>query len=170
MNKYKDYENKDTVEYLKEINSLFIDIIENYRNVPVFEESLKDIYKFTEEINIENIFKNWRDFKDLFKEYDNLIENVVVSKILSNCINEDLEEMIISLEIIILEYLFIRHALFLKYSINMKKEINIQDIKDYIVIFSRVIENNSDSVIEFVLDIFNSEILDLDYIGNLILS
>lgn len=169
LNEYKYYKNEDN-KYLKEINSLFIDIIENYRSVSIFEERLSDVYKFAKNINKENIINSWDEFKDLFKEYDNLIENVVVSKILSNCINEDLEEMIISLEIIILEYLFIRHALFLKYSINMKKEINIQDIKDYIVIFSRVIENNSDSVIEFVLDIFNSEILDLDYIGNLILS
>lgn len=168
LNEYKYYKNEDN-KYLKEINSLFIDIIENYRSVSIFEERLSDVYKFAKNINKENIINSWDEFKDLFKEYDNLIENVVVSKILSNCINEDLEEMIISLEIIILEYLFIRHALFLKYSINMKKEINIQDIKDYIVIFSRVIENNSDSVIEFVLDIFNSEILDLDYIGNLIL-
>lgn len=169
MNKYKDYENKDTVEYLKEINSLFIDIIENYRNVPVFEESLKDIYKFTEEINIENIFKNWRDFKDLFKEYDNLIENCIVSKVLSSCVSDDLEEMTISFEIIILEYLLMRHALFLRYCINIEKEINIQDIKDYIVIFSRIIGNNSDAVIEFLLDIFESEILEFDYISSLIL-
>lgn len=169
LNKYKDYENKDTVEYLKEINSLFIDIIENYRNVPVFEESLKDIYKFTEEINIKNIFKEWKRFKDLFKEYDNLIENCIVSKVLSSCVSDDLEEMTISFEIIILEYLLMRHALFLRYCINIEKEINIQDIKDYIVIFSRIIGNNSDAVIEFLLDIFESEILEFDYISSLIL-
>ena len=169
LSKYKDYENKDTAEYLKEINSLFIDIIENYRNVPIFKESLKDIYKFTEEINIEKLFKNWKDFKGLFKEYNNLIENCIVSKVLSNCTSDDLEEMIISFEMIILEYLLIRYAIFLKYCINIKEEINIQDIKDYIVIFSRVIGNNSEAVIEFLLDIFESEILEVDYISSLTL-
>ena len=62
-----------------------------------------------------------------------------------------------------------RHALFLRYCINIEKEINIQDIKDYIVIFSRIIGNNSDAVIEFLLDIFESEILEFDYISSLIL-
>ncbi len=169
LSKYKDYENKDTIEGLKEINSLFIDIIENYRNVPIFKESLKDIYKFIKEIHIEKLFNDWKDFKDLFKEYENLIENCIVSKVLSNCTSDDLEEMIISFEMIILEYLLIRYAVFLKYCINIKKEINIQDIKDYIVIFSRIIGNNSEAVIEFLLDMFESEILEFNYIGSLTL-
>lgn len=169
LNNYKDYENKDTRQYLKEINSLFIDIIENYRNVPIFEEALKDIYKFTKETNIEKIVKDWKGFKDLFKEYDNLIENCIVSKVLSNCVSDDLEEMIISFEMIILEYLLIRHAVFLRYCSNVKKENNIQDVKDYIVIFSRIIGNNSEAVIEFLLDTFESEILEFDYISSLIL-
>jgi lysine-N-methylase len=169
LNKYKDYENKDTIENLKEINSLFIDIIENYRNVPIFEEALKDIYKFTEKINIENIFKDWKDFKDLFKEYDNVIENCIISKVLSGFVSDDLEEMIIYLEIVILEYLLIRHAVFLRYCISINKEISIEDIKDYIVIFSRIIGNNSEAVIEFLLDMFESEILEFDYICSLTL-
>lgn len=169
LNKYKDYENKDNIKHLKEINSLFIDIIENYRNVSIFEEALKDIYIFTKETNIEKIFKDWKDFKDLFKEYDNLIENCIVLKVLSSCVSDDLEEMIISFEMIILEYLLIRHSLFLRYCINIKENISSQDVKDYIVIFSRIIGNNSEAVIEFLLDIFKSEILEFDYICSLTL-
>ena len=97
------------------------------------------------------------------------MENCIVSKVLSSCISDDLEEIIISFEIIILEYLFIRHTVFLRYCINEKEDINIQDIKDYIVIFSRIIENNCDAVIEFLLDIFESEILDFEYISSLTL-
>ncbi|MCI6691399.1 MAG: flagellin lysine-N-methylase [Clostridium sp.] len=169
LNEFREYNNKDKLKSLKEINSLFIDIIENYRNVPLFKEALKDIYKFAEKINIEKIFNNWREVKDLFKEYDPLMENCIVSKVLSSCISDDLEEMIISLEIIILEYLFIRHAVFLNYCINENKEIIIEDIKDYIVIFSRIIGNNSDAVMEFLLDMFEDEILDFDYISSLVL-
>ncbi len=167
LNKYKVYENKDNIKDLKEINSLFIDIIENYRNVPLFKETLKDIYKLAEEINIEKLFNNWKEFKILFKDYDNLMENCIVSKVLSSCISDDLEEIIISLEMIILEYLFIRHAVFLRYCINIEKEINTQDIKDYIVIFSRIIGNNSDAVMEFLIDTFEDDILDFNYICSL---
>lgn len=169
LNEFREYNNKDKLKSLKEINSLFIYIIENYRNVPLFKEALKDIYKFAEKINIEKIFNNWREVKDLFKEYDPLMENCIVSKILSSCISDDLEEMIISLEMIILEYLFIRHAIFLNYSINENKEISIEDLKDYIVIFSRIIGNNSNAVMEFLLDTFENDILDFNYISSLVL-
>ncbi|MDY4251081.1 flagellin lysine-N-methylase, partial [Clostridium sp.] len=169
LNEFREYNNKDKVKSLKEINSLFIDIIENYRSVALFKEALTDIYKFAEENNIESIFKSWREVKDLFKEYDPLMENCIVSKVLSSCVSDDLEEMIISLEIIILEYLFIRHAVLLNYCINENKEISIEDLKDYIVIFSRIIGNNSEAVLEFLLDIFEDEILDFHYISSLFL-
>ena len=169
LNKYRGYENKNNIKYLKEINSLFIDIIENYRNVSIFEEALKDIYKIAEGISIENILESWKNFKSLFKGYDLLIENFIVSKVLSSCVSDDLEELIIAFEMIILEYLFIRYAIFLRYCSNVNKEINIQDIKDYIVIFSRIIGNNSDAVIGFLLDIFESEILEFNYISSLLL-
>ena len=169
LNEFRKYNNKDKVKSLKEINSLFIDIIENYRNVPLFKEALTDIYKFAEEINIEKLFNNWREVKDLLKEYDNLMETCIVSKVLSSCISDDLEEIIIDFEIIILEYLFIRHAVLLNYCINENKEISIEDIKDYIVIFSRIIGNNSEAVLEFLLDIFENEVLDFDYISSLVL-
>lgn len=169
LNEFREYNSKDKVKSLKEINSLFIDIIENYRNVPLFKEALKDIYKFAEKINIEKIFNNWREVKDLFKEYDPLMENCIVSKVLSSCVSDDLEEIIISLEIIILEYLFIRDAVLLNYCINENKEISIEDLKDYIVIFSRIIGNNSEAVLEFLLDTFEDDILDFDYISSLVL-
>lgn len=169
LNKYKDYGKKDNIKELKEINSLFIDIIENYKNISLFEESLKDIYKFVNKINIDKLFNNWKEFKTLFKDYELLIENSIVSKVLSSCVSDDLEEMIISFEMIILEFLFIRHAVFLRYCVNAKEDINIQDVQDYIVIFSRIIENNCDAVIEFLLDIFESEILDFEYISSLTL-
>lgn len=169
LNEFREYNNKDKVKSLKEINSLSIDIIENYRSVPLFKEALTDIYKFAEENNIESIFKSWREVKDLFKEYDPLMENCIVSKVLSSCVSDDLEEMIISLEIIILEYLFIRHAILLNYCINENKEISIEDLKDYIVIFSRIIGNNSEAVLEFLLDTFEDDILDFDYISSLVL-
>ena len=169
INNYISYENKESKKSLEEINTLFIDIIENYRNVPLFKEALTDIYKFAEKNNTENILKFWKEFKDLFEEHDNLMENCIVSKVLSSLISDDLEEMIMSFEIIILEYLFIRHAVFLNYSINEKKEISIEALKDCIVIFSRIIGNNSEAVMEFLLDIFESEILEFDYIYSLTL-
>ena len=62
---------------------------------------------------------------------------------------------------IILEFLLIRYGLFLKYCIDGNAEINIEDLKDFIVVFSRVIGNN---VIDFISEGFGSEILECGYI------
>lgn len=170
LNKYKNYEKNDTAEYLKEINLLFVDIIENYRNVPIFEEDLREIYNFTERINKKSVFIEWKNFKNLFEKYDDFNEKIISAKILSNCISDDIEEMIISFEMIMLEYLLTRYAVFLKYCINIEKEINIEWIKNYTVIFSRIISNNVNSVIDFLIETFENEILELDYLCFLILS
>ena len=65
---------------------------------------------------------------------------------------------------IIIEYLLVRYAVFLKCSITEGNDINTSDIKDYIVCFSRVIGNNSDSVIEFFEEGFGDPILEIGYL------
>ena len=57
-----------------------------------------------------------------------------------------------------------RYTVFLKYYTNNKNEISIEDIKEYIVVFSRVISNNSEAVLEFLEDGFGKAILDIGYI------
>ena len=64
---------------------------------------------------------------------------------------------------IILDYLLVRYALFLKYCMN-KEEVHTQDIKDYIVAFSRIIGNNTEAVKEFIEDGFGDAILELGYL------
>lgn len=170
LNKYKSYEKNDTVVYLKEINLLFVDMIENYRNVPIFEEDLREIYQFTKKINRKSVFVEWEGFKKTFEEYESLNEKIISAKVLSNCISNDIEEMIISFEMIILEYLLTRYAVFLKHCMNIEKEVSIEWIKNYTVIFSRIISNNINSVIDFLIETFESEILELDYLCFLVLS
>ena len=58
------------------------------------------------------------------------------------------------LDYVIIEYLLVRYAVFLKYCMNKNKEIDPQDIKDYIVAFSRIIGNNTEAVKEFFRDGF----------------
>lgn len=151
-------------EAVEEINYLFLDIIKNYKEVSSFEILLKDISDFAENIKIESLSAKWHDYKSLYEQYNVLIENCIVSDILSSCISNDTYEMTISFQMIILEYLLVRYAVFLKYCVNKNKEINPQDIKDYIVVFSRIIGNNTEAVIEFLRDGFEEEVLEIEYL------
>ena len=119
---------------------------------------------FAEEIEIEYLCEQWEEYKMLFDEYSNLFENCILAKILSNFNSNDIEEILISFQMIILEFLLVRYGLFLKYCIDGNKELNLEDIKDFIVVFSRVIGNNTEAVMEFINEGFGSDILECGYI------
>lgn len=163
VNMYKEID-LNINESLEEINYLFLDIIQNYKEVHILDNLLKDISGFAENIKIKSLLDNWNDYKILFEQYNNLIENCIVSKILSSCNSNDIEEMAISYEMIIIEYLLIRYAVFLKYIMSENKEVNIGDIKDYIVAFSRIIGNNNEAVIEFFEEGFGEPLLEIGYL------
>lgn len=160
---YKEIES-DINDSVEEINYLFLDIIKNYKEVSNFEILLKDISEFAENIEIESLSIKWHDYKSLFEQYNMLIENCIVSDILSSCISDDIEEMTISFQMIAVEYLLVRYAVFLKYCMNENKEINVEDVKDYIVVFSRIIGNNTEAVIEFFREGFGEPVLEIGYL------
>jgi lysine-N-methylase len=149
---------------VQEINNLFLDIIQNYKEVSILDVLLKDISDFAENIKIRSLSAKWHDYKSLFEGYNQLIENCIVAKILSSCVSNDIEDMAISFQMIILEYLLVRYAIFLKYCMNKNKELDVEDIKDYIVAFSRIIGNNNEAVIEFIRDGFGEDVLEIGYL------
>jgi len=168
---------------VEEINYLFLDIIKNYREVPSFEILLKDISDFAENVEIESLSAKWHEYKILFEQYNMLNENCIVSDILSSCISNDIEDMTISFQMIILEYLLVRYAVFLKYCMNENKQALLadshwvsdshqiidsgsllKDIKDYVVVFSRIIGNNTEAVTEFFRDGFGEDVLEIGYL------
>ena len=151
-------------ESVEEINYLFLDIIKNYKEVSSFDILLKDISDFAENIKIDSLSAKWHDYKSLYEQYNVLIENCIVSDILSSCVSNDTYEMTISFQMIIIEYLLVRYSVFLKYCMNKSKEIDAEDIKDYIVVFSRIISNNTEAVIEFFRDGFGEAVLEIEYL------
>lgn len=151
-------------ESIEEINSLFLDVVQNYKEVSNLSILLKDIYDYGESVKIKSLSAKWKDYKKLFEQHNMLVENCIVSKILSGCVSDDVKEMVISFQMIILEYLLVRYAVFLKYCVNNNSKIYAQDIKDYVVAFSRIIGNNSDAVVEFLRDGFGEEILETGYL------
>ncbi|HBI6974800.1 MAG: flagellin lysine-N-methylase [Clostridium perfringens] len=175
LEKYSDNEYRKEVAYvyneielnrvdsLLEINSLFLDMVENYREVSNLKCILEDISNFAEGANMESLSEEWKEYKENFKEFNKLLEKCIVSKIYSNCISDDMEDMILSFQLIILEYLLVRYAVFLNYCINDEK-IKNEEVKDYIVIFSRIIGNNAEAVLEFLSDGFEDPILEMGYL------
>lgn len=159
----------DRVESLDEMNSLLLDIIENYKKISNLKPILEKLSYTAENTNIVLLSEKWDSYKDEVKEFKSLFEKCIVSKIFSNCISDDMEEILISFQLIILEYLLARYSIFIDYYINDEK-IQKSDIKNNIMTFSRIIENNKDAVREFLKDGFEDEILEMGYLCFIILT
>ncbi|MCI2778621.1 flagellin lysine-N-methylase [Clostridium perfringens] len=175
LEKYSDNEYRKEVAYvyneielnrvdsLVEINSLFLDIVENYREVSNLKDILENLSNFAKGANVESLSEKWEDYKEKFKEFNEILEKCIISKIYSNCISDDMEDMTLSFQLIILEYLLVRYATFLKYCVNDKK-IQSEEVKDHILIFSRIIGNNVEGILDFLNDGFEESILEMGYL------
>ena len=175
LEKYSDNEYRKEVAYvyneielnrvdsLVEINSLFLDIVENYREVSNLKDILENLSNFAKEANMESLSEKREDYKEKFKEFNGILEKCIISKIYSNCISDDMEDMTLSFQLIILEYLLVRYATFLKYCVNDKK-IQSEEVKDHILIFSRIIGNNVEGILDFLNDGFEESILEMGYL------
>jgi len=179
----KEINNEDSC---KELNELFLDIVQNYKKVKNFSYYLKDISDLAENLKIENSLTQWYNFKIEFGQYEKLIENCMVSKIFSNCISDDIDEMIMSFQLVITEYVMVRYSTFLiglkneivcndsqlicenndaspEQSHSVKKKIHYSDIRDYIVIYTRIIGYNADGIREFWEDSFDEAVWEFGY-------
>jgi len=148
--------NNDSYQEKKE---LFIDIVQNYKKVKNFHNYLNDISELAEDLDTKNIHKQWNDFKLIFEQYEMLMENCIVSKIFANCISEDIDEMIMSFQLLITEYVMVEYSAFL----NVKKGIDYNVIRDYFVIYSRIIGYNADGIKEFWEDCFDEAVWEFGY-------
>ena len=166
-NRIKEYEyvNISKVEGLEELNNLFLDIVQEYRKIDIFETLLKDISIFSENIDIKDFSEKWSKYKKIFEYTSNrVLENCIISKIYSSCALDDIEEMIIAYEMIIIEFLLIRYSVFLRYIKDKNNYLDMENIKEYIVAFSRIVGNNAEAMEEFFQDGFDDSILELGYL------
>lgn len=154
----------DIYDSLDELNSLFIDITENYRHVRLLKKMLEDVCTLAENIDTDEVTEDYHNFKKLYEEYDRLNRKCIISKIYNLFMDDDYDEITVNMEMIILEYVLGRYALFLKYYADKCRFVLEEDVKESITVFSRIISSNSEAVREFILDGFESEILDIGYL------
>lgn len=156
---FGDFELSDSVE---EVNNLLIDITENYKNIRGIKTVIEEVVKYAEEADIDKLTELLGEYKKDFAQFNGVLENCIVSKIYGRCISSDIEDVIISYQMIIMEFILIRYAAFINSQIS--GETQILAVKNYITIFTRIIENNSNAFQEFIESGFECDILDIGYL------
>jgi lysine-N-methylase len=151
-----------------EVNELFLDICKNYRKETGYQEYLQDIYEFAEILDTEEDTTPLDRFRLAFDKYDRLMKNCFVAKLFASCVNDDIDQMILSYQMLVTEYVMTRYATFLRWLMHEKKakgsSINSSTVRDNIVCFSRIIGYNTDGMKEFWEESFDDAIWELGYL------
>lgn len=136
-----------------EQNELFLDIGDNYRKEEHFRKHLEPLTAFAEVQDVRDMVPRYKEFETVFSAYDKLVEQCLAIKVYSECVGEDIDAMLLTFQLIVLEYSMLRHSAFLIWL--MKGKLSYRDIRDFIVIYSRIIGNNPEGIKDFFGDSFD---------------
>jgi lysine-N-methylase len=169
---------------LDETNELFLDIVQNYRKLDNYRDYLKDISEFGEALDINGALDRWENFKEAFGQHGQLLENCLVSKIFASCVSDDIDEMLLSFQQLVTEYVMVRYSVFLRYltchkdagksraesagnnaeyKAEKKPEPDYRDVRTYIVVYSRIIGYNQEGIRKFWKDSFEEAVWEFGY-------
>lgn len=151
----------DTIDACLEQNEIFLDITEHYRKEEYYRSYLEPFASYAEALDVRELVKHSKELECAFSDYDKLITNALLIKVFSECIGDETEDLMYAFQRIILEYTMLRHSLFL--ITLMRGVYEYEDVRNYIVIYSRMIGNNPDGIREFFEGSFDAGIWDPGY-------
>jgi lysine-N-methylase len=167
---------KQTTELWKntftEVSELFLDIVQNYRRRRKYKEKLKDIADLAEELledqeedSIINYATEYAtQFQFSFEQYDKLFEHCLVTKVFANCCSDNVDDTIMAFQIMITEYVMTKYSAFLKYKLSDNSADLYRIFRDYIVVYSRIIEYNMEGMKEFWAESFEEANWEMGYL------
>lgn len=157
-----------------EDNELWLDMVENYRKEGLYSEYIEEISGLAEQFTVsydrKAMKKQLKQFDMLFKDYENLFRNYLVSELFTNMLipESDLEGMVIMMQWTAMEYVLIRHGLFLKW---LQKDnvlddvLSYENVRDYIVVISRMTGYDEADIYEYMENSFQSIVWEWGYMA-----
>lgn len=161
------------IHTLEEVNELFLDIVYHYRKQGIYDNFLKDISERAERIseNSEEEKKGraYEEFRDKIRDFDELFRKYLISELFADGIlpDSDLDELIIMLQWFAMEYALIKHSVFLKGQ-GQGRPVEFSDVKEYMVIISRIMGYNREDIYEYMQECFQRPIWDFGYMALLV--
>lgn len=175
---------EQTLQYsIEERNELFLDLAENYRREGLYEKYLEPVAQLAEQLSEqgidEEVVKEWREFEVQFLKYQPLMRRFLLTELYADSLKPEgnLEEMVVQVQWIAMEYATIRHAVFLHWLLSQgegsfceegiltscRKEIPYEDVRDCMVVISRMTGYEEDDIYEYLENSFEHIIWDWGY-------
>lgn len=160
----------DKINTFEEVNELFLDIVENYRNQGIYNKYINEISLIAEslssEFDAEELSQKISTFHAEMAKYDELFKKYLISELFADGILPDSDEveLTVMLQWFAMEYVLIRHAVFLK-SVCQDRNPEIADVIEYMVIISRIMGYNKEDIYEYMEDCFEDIIWEWGYMA-----
>ena len=162
---------KDT---LSECNELLLDLAVNYQKEALYLDYLTPILSLAETLSKQNVpdelLKSWKDFQNALAPYQPLLQNFLANEFFSDLLEpgSDLEDMILQMQWIALEYVIVRHSLFLKWMCDGSGELPYETVRDYLVIITRMTGYDAEDIREYMVNNFEELIWEWGYLGMIV--
>lgn len=161
---------KNKKESFYECNELFLDLAENYRKEGLYLRYLDELYVFAESISEdENMISidEIDEFEQEFSKYDMLFKNYLVSELFTNLLlpESNIEDLIVMLEWIAIEYAVIKHSVFLKWHTSDKNMLIYEEVRDMIVVISRMTGYDEEDIHEYMENCFQNIVWEWGYMS-----
>lgn len=159
----------DSLEAFEEQNELFLDLAENYRRKGMYQKWLEKPAELAEDYAAgydeaelkEKLYvfaKEWEKQEDLFR-------SLLCEEIFAECFSPEteMEDTVIKLQWLAMEYAAIRHILFLTW--DREGRLAYEDVRDAIVLIFRMMGYEDEDIYEYLETGFESLIWEWGYLA-----
>lgn len=165
---------------IEERNELFLDLAENYRREGLYEKYLEPVAQLAEQLSEqgikEEVVKEWQEFEVHFLKYQPLMRRFLLMELYADSLKPEgnIEEMVVQVQWIAMEYATIRHAVFLYWLLGMENKFSngksisqealaYENLREYIVVISRMMGYEEEDIYEYLENSFEDIIWDWGY-------
>ena len=157
-----------------EDNEILQDLAVNYQKEGLYQSYLNpvlaDAEALAEDYGTETLTRQWETFLQSLKGFHPLLKNVLANELFSDLLipGGDLENMLVQMQWMALEYAAVRQSLFLLWFQNGGQELTYEQVRDYLVILMRMTGYDEDDIYEYLENSFESLLWDWGYFALII--
>ena len=158
-----------TLDTMEECNELLQDLAVNYREEGLYQPYLDPVITLAEQISEEydqlEMAEKWAAFQKQLSQYEPLFRKFLANEFFSDLVMPEgsLEQMVVQLQWIAMEYTTIRQSLFLKWMLDGCGELAYETVRDYIVVITRMTGYEEEDIVEYLQNSFESLVWDWGY-------
>ena len=152
-----------------EDNEILQDLAVNYQKEGLYQSYLNpvlaDAEALAEDYGTETLTRQWETFLQSLKGFHPLLKNVLANELFSDLLipGGDLENMLVQMQWMALEYAAVRQSLFLLWLQNGGQELTYEQVRDYLVILMRMTGYDEDDIYEYLENSFEELVWEWGY-------